>query len=1429
MSTSHDPSELHEASSRRPSRNSDLDTRSAQDSLLSIEQLISKCEKLRESPQDVQQWLESLEPKASGSSKVPQQVLLLTGTASYNGNPCTFIEVLADWVFLWRTSFAKSRKKADKLYERANPVRLSKESNLLIWLLEFVNDYLDLSDGSLPASQIQAMTATVIELCSGTHYHCDVEAAIPILSTVAKLYEFPSNLILETMVVLASSFIHVPEAADEIFACLQALISKGLGVNELFDFTLEPTEENNGHGMMCARGALRLLRRAIGMTNQEGAYIVDLDRLGGNLSLASRHGLFRYIPDIINTCHTILSSNREPELMPEQVEQILETAATCIAAFPEVSGKSSIAPSAVSTTRSDTDRALEKHHVELQTNASALGTDIYSLSDARPGWLTLAVIDYVLANPLYSPVEHVIQCLDHAMEKNLFVPPAPRWNDRCDWLQQKFLSEEGLPPECRIYAINLDRALLEVFNPKWSSDLVFYVQSHSPVSWLCSGIEKAAMQITPLEESQGVLEALYGLLADLTAGLPDQEQGQELATRIIERLVSLTKLAHQSTTSGTANALCATTALAKVLAKNFHHYPRRTCAAYEALIFVASMECKIVKCRIEAMRALYRIRSTNEGYVYLSPVDDSDYIARALCRTRDSAVEFDYDIPATQRHSASGTSLSSKVSSYENLWMYDDERNTTLNSKGPSPHIKVLDARIDQHSSRLTLRISSWLVQMIACLQSDKEWETYSFCLVNSGSQLSNVSLFENCPTEIATLRRIVCEQLVTPTVREPPAATGLKKSDVALCLYNVLTPLIAYASRTGDDVPAELRIQKEFGDDLVKAFLHGLGGRNFEGTDRGCIHALSVCALEIPKSVAAQYPNILERLSTTITKSYLTLHILEFLAQVANLAELHSNFLEEEIRQIFAMCILFLEKTRDQGLPAPAHLPVRVSTPSRFSGVTIKRPPYRADMMKDSGEPKYASALAYHTIICWFLSLKLERRKNFVSWLMPRLTFQNNIGKELVDEQTEVLIDMMQRTAFSDLGETEPNPKFAQATDGQVNSASWLMGYSIVTVETAGLTGMSQITKRQASGTTHSIYVPCTSPLPPHHASSHTAIYRGSGPNNTVEILPSHVFLQLVATAAPTAVKDQPIALAEEKYIERALRSFDRISTVDSYKAGVLYIGPGQTKESDFLTLQSGSPDYDRFLQDLGVEVSLEPPLRIRPHGLSYPRDGKSTLAWRDRVTEIVFLVPTMMPANEDEDPEWLTKKAHVGNCHVNIIFNRSGKEWSFDMLRSQFNSVNIIITPADSNERPLSSEEEKMPGFYKVDVTTKDQFPNISPAADPKVVSAEQLPKFVRVLAINANVFSEVWRTKDDDTEFPSAWRARLQAIRKLKTQVEEHMKVAAKKREDEERAKKSQGRGGRSEPTADDRKSTAVTVAEEPLSQQYDFGRWTQASSN
>jgi hypothetical protein len=278
---------------------------------------------------------------------------------------------------------------------------------------------------------------------------------------------------------------------------------------------------------------------------------------------------------------------------------------------------------------------------------------------------------------------------------------------------------------------------------------------------------------------------------------------------------------------------------------------------------------------------------------------------------------------------------------------------------------------------------------------------------------------------------------------------------------------------------------------------------------------------------------------------------------------------------------------------------------------------------------------------------------------------------------------------------------------------------------------------------------------------------------------------------SAPHALREIPIPLPNnDDKVKRALAAFDRNSTVDGHKIGVIYIADGQTQETAILANTYGSAAYTDFIGDLGTLIRLQG-ATFNTQGLDreYDADGQYTYCWRDRSTELVYHITTMMPTDLANDSYCINKKRHIGNDFVNVIWNDSGEPFDFNTFPSQFNYVYIVITPelrasftnqrqpsepsASVNVSPVASSgingNHEQPSmamklFYRVQVVSAAGFPSISPAAETKLVSARALAPFVRLLALNASYFSLVWSASDGG-ELISPWRNRLREIIRLR----------------------------------------------------------------
>lgn len=73
------------------------------------------------------------------------------------------------------------------------------------------------------------------------------------------------------------------------------------------------------------------------------------------------------------------------------------------------------------------------------------------------------------------------------------------------------------------------------------------------------------------------------------------------------------------------------------------------------------------------------------------------------------------------------------------------------------------------------------------------------------------------------------------------------------------------------------------------------------------------------------------------------------------------------------------------------------------------------------------------------------------------------------------------------------------------------------------------------------------------------------------------------------------------------------------------------------------------------------------------------------------MFHVPTMMPTDEN-DPQQLVKKRHIGNDHVKIVWSEHTRDYYAETIHSQFNLYQIVIYPLKS-------------GLLRIDILKKDE----------------------------------------------------------------------------------------------------------------------------
>ncbi|KAK6511499.1 Tuberous sclerosis 2-like protein [Arthrobotrys musiformis] len=857
-----------------------------------------------------------------------------------------------------------------------------------------------------------------------------------------------------------------------------------------------------------------------------------------------------------------------------------------------------------------------------------------------------------------------------------------------------------------------------------------------------------------------------------------------------------------------------------IFIQNFQANPTRAVVVYDELLRIAESKGYEMDARLTAVRLLVRIRADSENYIHLVEDTESASLAALLGKTAKAVVDdpprSDSESVSSEGHhhhhapAANATGTIGRNSSLRNVNSQGTLPRTTsrqnmekyvrVKQKPPMwvyPEVNPFPEALPQVAShelvcrtetvddgsgvkvavtpeRKVLNLRKWLDIVNRVIESGTSFEFYSYLVVHVPSQLSNKTLFSECGDQIQHMRLIICEQLHTNRLPNLDLPNDVKKADLAVALINLLTVLISYQeyfSRTDQEA-------------IVKAFQLGL--HSWQRTAKPCIHALSICIYELPMATTKFLPGILVKLSQIITTAAVSVHILEFLSLLAHLPSTTVNFTEPDYKSVFAIAFRYIQHTKETHLNRSTSLHKGKENPNHHPS-----PEANHHAQEQPQISQYVLTLAYNVISTWFLALKLNDRAKYVTWITRGLILGDGGHRDVLDEQSQASIDMLRRFTYADV-EVKNQVKGVQTASHTTSTKSWLLGSKIITINTSITTGVSQVVIRQPSGSSsfnlspesqqaqsilQGTFTPEALGANSGGAEQESPVDRTHHPvfeaTRQPAVLPSHVLMQL--TTDVSSEMSRPVLLPEDDQTQRAINVFDRIPVVDFHKIGVVYVGSGQTEETEILSNVMGSSDYTDFVDNLGDLIALKGST-INTGGLDREigMDGEFAFYWSDKITQIIFHVTTMMPTNRIHDPQCTNKKRHIGNDFVNIIFNNSGLPWRFNTIPSQFNFVSIVITPEAKTgflATRLKNWEEADKGYYKVQLMGKQGLPEISPASATgegggKMVSGKNLSAFVRNLALNASVFSHVYN--EGGLDFVSNWRHRLRGINKLREKL-------------------------------------------------------------
>jgi Rap/ran-GAP len=159
-------------------------------------------------------------------------------------------------------------------------------------------------------------------------------------------------------------------------------------------------------------------------------------------------------------------------------------------------------------------------------------------------------------------------------------------------------------------------------------------------------------------------------------------------------------------------------------------------------------------------------------------------------------------------------------------------------------------------------------------------------------------------------------------------------------------------------------------------------------------------------------------------------------------------------------------------------------------------------------------------------------------------------------------------------------------------------------------------------------------------------------------------------------------------------------------------------------------------------------------------------TFLFADFSRQVIFHVASLMESNPETDPQFTTKKRHVGNDDVVIVWceppRTSSTEYKMSTrdsvdfhlrqvkqqqdrlaqltttaLSGQFCNIVIAVTPLSDGPVPQGSPMSALPGF-RIDVFRKPEYRSIrfGPVGKSQVVSEAALAPVVRATALHADI---------------------------------------------------------------------------------------------
>ncbi|SCU91476.1 LADA_0F10198g1_1 [Lachancea dasiensis] len=615
-----------------------------------------------------------------------------------------------------------------------------------------------------------------------------------------------------------------------------------------------------------------------------------------------------------------------------------------------------------------------------------------------------------------------------------------------------------------------------------------------------------------------------------------------------------------------------------------------------------------------------------------------------------------------------------------------------------------------------TIDIRLWVSVAISILEEPYDWEVYSYLLTYMCPQFASLVSLRTIDDLIIKYLDVICRHLKQGTSLTLNLPGDISTDDLYIAHIRCLSSILGYHSY----------LPKSFSDVIVDSLLHGI--QSSEKAMIPVLHLLTICSQEVPSSVKRYLTPILVQLQTRITTSFTTPAILEFLLALSDSPLIISHLTPDELKRVLAIAFKLIQSSKDlKRMATIQNIVQNISYTEQDADFT----PSTQSFTISPSIAHFFLTLSYIVISSWFLRMRIPSRTELAPFVVKNLIAiaSDEYGDEDFDARSYLEAISRFTTSRDDTASfykiLEDRP---HEGDEKFSFGRWALPDKIVSIETQKSTGASRIVVRSCCNVDVLSLQMADKCLPETHdifslnkQDSEPAKPSGAKPLYTS----SYMFMRLGSFGK------MALNVTGNRTIAKSVQLLDKIPFTKFHKIGLLYIGPKQFTETEILSNTDGSRQYTKFLSQLGQVIQLAKSDNSYVGGLEADSDGQYALTWRDEKTQVVFHTVTLMPNNVN-DPQCSLKKRHVGNDFVSIFYDESGSpDFDFNLIKSQFNFINIVIKPLGSG----NCEN------FKVRMYRKSGVPAFFSTSHFKILSSENLAKYVRQVSVVADTFAASW----------------------------------------------------------------------------------------